>query len=207
MLPIINGATLCAGLVVSIGPQNTELIRCSIFKQSHFILASIYIFFDIVLILLGATGVGTLIKYNIVLTKIAASFSILLLLYFSFLAFKRMYHIHTTSPTQLSMDSFKGTARAAAIKKGIILSLFNPLAIMETVVIIGGVAGQYQTVDKLLFTVGAICASITWFYTVAFFGKKLSSFLQHPKKQRIFEGFIGSLLLTTASVVVFKLLL
>ena len=65
MQPFISGLMLCAGLIIAIGPQNIELLRVGLLQQKNaLLLASIYVFCDLLLIFLGTLGVSQLIPMH-----------------------------------------------------------------------------------------------------------------------------------------------
>ena len=207
MLALVNGAILTAGLIVSIGPQNIELIRTGLLKQQAFLLASVYVMCDVLLITLGAVGLGTFITLNPMLQKISALAVTILLLYLALSALKRVKAIKQNSQNSNNVLNIKANNNGVStVKRGLMLSLFNPLALLETVLIIGGVSGQYHNSNKALFILGAICTSLIWFYGIAFSATKLSVFLQQPKQQCRLEYFTAFILLVIALLIGFKFL-
>ena len=63
----------------------------------------------------------------------------------------------------------------------LMVTFLNPHAYVDTVMILGSVGGQYQGTSKLYFSLGAMSASIVWFFCLATSAAKLSRHLTKPK--------------------------
>ena len=61
MIPFLEGIALGASLIIAIGPQNAFVIQQGILSQHVFLAAFVCTFVDVVLIIVGAAGFGTLI--------------------------------------------------------------------------------------------------------------------------------------------------
>ena len=61
MIPFLEGIALGASLIIAIGPQNAFVIQQGILRQHVFLAAFFCTFVDVVLIIIGAAGFGTLI--------------------------------------------------------------------------------------------------------------------------------------------------
>lgn len=209
MLAFVNGASLCMGLIFSIGPQNSELIRAGLLQQQAYLLATIYIICDVLFIFLGVLGVAKLIALNAWLAVIISLCTMGILLYLAHNAFVRMKQlskIKSEFPIKISTTSTVAS-QSMTIKKGLILSILNPLAILETMIIIGSAANQYTTPEKWYFAFGAMSASATWFYCVSFSAQHFSYLLTQPKQQKILEGAIGIILCCAACWFAYRTLL
>lgn len=56
MSPLYSGFLLCIGLIVSIGPQNAEILRIGTLGRPTFLLASVFVLCDAILVTPGAWG-------------------------------------------------------------------------------------------------------------------------------------------------------
>ena len=61
MIPFLEGIAFGASLIIAIGPQNAFVIQQGILRQHVFLAAFVCTFVDVVLIIVGAAGFGTLI--------------------------------------------------------------------------------------------------------------------------------------------------
>ena len=72
------------------------------------------------------------------------------------------------------------------------ISLLNPWALMDTMVIIGGGAAQYETAQlMIIFLLGSLTASTIWFSIIGFGSKKLKHFLDTPKLNKYLDITAG----------------
>jgi L-lysine exporter family protein LysE/ArgO len=201
MFPLLKGACLTAGLIISLGPQNIELIRLGLLKQQVFMMATIFIFCDIILITMGAAGIGSIISVNPRLVTITNYISSIILYY---LGYKNFKNLNVIASTQLEKSSqTTDIINKNIIYKGLILSFFNPLVIIETIVLVGGTSAQYPLPLRICFITGSIIVSIMWFYGVAYFTSRLSKVLLTPQTQRIVNGCAGTFLIIMATNLIF----
>ena len=162
MMPFLKGASLTAGLIISLGPQNIELMRLGLLKQKAFVMASVFILCDIVLVICGATGVGNLISSQKELVTFAKYVAVLMLYYLALQAFMRM-----RKPVHLAFGNKPVTlSLAQMIRRGLILSFFNPLVILETLVLVGSTSAQYPWDLRIYFIFGSLFTSFVWFYSM-----------------------------------------
>ena len=64
MTPFVEGLALGASLIIAIGAQNAFVIQQGILQKHVFLVASVCTMVDVVLISLGAAGIGSLIASN-----------------------------------------------------------------------------------------------------------------------------------------------
>ncbi|MCK6095048.1 LysE family transporter [Micrococcus sp. EYE_162] len=85
------------------------------------------------------------------------------------------------------------------------VSLLNPHAILDTVVMMGTFAQTYGA-DKWLYTLGALAASAVWFVVLGWGGTKLAPSMNSPRTWRIVDAVVGTLMLGIAAKVALTLL-
>ncbi|NRN26790.1 LysE/ArgO family amino acid transporter [Photorhabdus heterorhabditis] len=195
MLALINGFILCLGLVISIGPQNIEILRVGLLNDRAILLASVFVACDAILITIGALGVGSIIALNREITMVLMSFTIVFLLFLAFQAGRRSI---SESGAAITLSEKQNTRPFNMVKRGFVLSFLNPLALLETVVILGSTAAPYPASHRILFMVGALAASSVWFYGLAYSSRKFSAFISQPWQYRIIECIAAVTLFITA---------
>lgn len=77
-------------------------------------------------------------------------------------------------------------------------TFLNPHVYVDTLLIIGGVAAQYEMDARYYFTVGAVLASGVWFYGIGYGAGFFSKTFQNPKAWRILDIFIGIIMFAAA---------
>src|SRR3546814_7191157 len=82
-------------------------------------------------------------------------------------------------------------SRASAIATALALSLLNPHVYLDTVVLIGSIAGQFPPDQRVWFAVGAMIASCLWFYGLGFGAGRLAPLFARPAAWRVLDVLIG----------------
>lgn len=200
MILFLQGASITAALITSLGPQNIEIIRLGLLKQNTLVMASIFILCDVILVIIGAAGIGSWITSQKELLIAAKYITAIMLYYLAYQAIRRM-----SNPVDILLTHSSDSNRLIkTIQRGLFLSFFNPLVVLETVILVGSASAQYPMDRRIYFILGSLSASFFWFYSMAFCTTKISSLFLLPKRRRILDGCIGVLLGTMATAVLFK---
>lgn len=187
--PFLQGMGLGAGLIIAIGAQNAFVLRQGLKHEHHFTIATVCFLIDAILITLGGAGVGGLVASTPVLATSAALLGAAFLFVYGILAFRRAWvgEVLKTgngqSPATLTLKS--------AILTTLGFSLLNPHVYLDTVVLLGGISGQYIWDQRVWFIAGAVFASALWFYALAFTATKLAPLFRVPITWKILDGLIG----------------
>ena len=78
------------------------------------------------------------------------------------------------------------------------LTWFNPLAYVDVVVMVGGIANQYGEDGRWLFALGVFLAAIIWFPTVGYGAALLRRPLSRPSVWRWLNTGIGVIMVGLA---------
>ncbi len=191
--PLLDGVILSAGLIIAIGAQNAFVIRQGVSGQHLLPMALTCVSCDLLLISIGALGVGEFI---------AASASLRMGLVLVGIAFLGWYGV--TSWIRAIRGSRNPLADSTEVEpqkmgKVVLLaigfSLLNPHAIVDTVVLIGGLASQYvDRVERLIFTIGAGLVSLVWLFGLTYGARLLQNVFKKPLTARIFDGTVGAIM-------------
>lgn len=188
-----QGFGLGAGLIIAIGAQNAYVLRQGLKHEHHFPIATVCFIVDAVLITLGGAGVGTLVASNPLLSTVAAIFGAVFLFAYGVLAFRRAWKGETLK-TENGEIPKAGLTLKAAILTALGFSLLNPHVYLDTVVLLGGISGQYVWDQRVWFLTGAVTASAAWFYALAFAATKLAPLFRTPITWKILDGLIGAVM-------------
>jgi L-lysine exporter family protein LysE/ArgO len=71
------------------------------------------------------------------------------------------------------------------------VSLLNPHVYLDTVVLLGGIASQYQGALRWWFVTGAGVASLVWFSMLGFGARFLAPAFERPGTWRVLDVAIG----------------
>lgn len=196
-LPILlRGFGLSGGLIVAIGAQNAFVLRQGLRRQYVWLTALICIACDVLMFSIGGVGFGSLVAAIPALTTLTAWGGAIFILVYGALAFRSALR-----PSALEVQrNGEGTlprrdmSRRAVILTALGVSLLNPHAWLDTVVLVGGIAGQYAWGERVFFLAGAVLASTVWFHSLAFGARVLAPIFARPAAWRVLDALIGAVM-------------
>lgn len=185
LVPVAHGFVTGGGLIVAIGAQNAFVLTQSVRRNHHLMVAALCIFFDVIFISLGVSGVGAAVAANPVLGQIAAYGGAAFLL----------WHGYGSLRSALRGSSLHTDAESArTLKKTLLLTmavtLLNPHFYLDTVVLMGSLSGQYPGMDRYLFGAGAIAASMVWFLCLSLGGQVFAPIFKRELTWRVLDSII-----------------
>ena len=192
----LQGLGLGAGLIIAIGAQNAYVLRQGLKREHHLAIAAVCSTADALLIVLGGAGVGTLIASTPILANAAAALGAAFLLVYGALAFRRAWQGEALTGEN---DAPPARTLKSALLTALAFSLLNPHALLDTVVLLGSISGQYEWDMRVWFLAGAVMASFTWFFTLAIAAGYLAPLFRKPKTWRILDGLIGCVMWAIAA--------
>lgn len=114
------------------------------------------------------------------------------ILFLSYYALKSFSHAIKGKTNLLVTNSDPINSRNTLILNTLAFSLLNPHAILDTVVIIGGLSSQFANItERSLFAVGAGTSSIIWFFPLAYGAQFLTPLFRKPIFARYLDAAIG----------------
>lgn len=186
-LPAIKGYLLMLSAIVAIGPQNALLLRQAVRREQAWLTASIFLLGDVTMVLLGGLGIGHLLGRWPLAKLLVTCLGALYILWFGVGVFRQMLH-----PKALAVNAASG--ENSVVLGALAVTFLNPHAIFDTIILVGATALQFQGVTKVVFMLGAILASTTWFFSVAWAGQSLAPFLSRPEVWRVIDAAIVAIM-------------
>jgi L-lysine exporter family protein LysE/ArgO len=188
---ILQGALISGALIIAIGSQNAYVLKQGLLNNHIFYVSFISTLGDLLLIALGVFGFGILSQEFELFTKIITVAGILFLLYYGTSAFISSYKANNNLSVSLTTrkDSFKKT-----LIMSLSMSLLNPHAYLDTVIIIGGLTSNYTYDNKVLFYIGASIGSSIWFFSLGYGAKFLIPLFKKNRTWQILDFFIGCMM-------------
>ena len=185
---LIQGFTLGASLIIAIGSQNAFVLRQGLRKEYVFTICSICFLCDALLILLGVGGYGTLVASSQNLMLIARWGGAIFLFFYGVRSFRSAFKTEI-----LEVDSSDQIASGLtwAIVTTLALTLLNPHVYLDTVILLGSIAGQLPKDQRSIFALGAVCASMVWFYGLGYGSRVLAPLFQKQIAWKILDVSIG----------------
>ena len=197
MFAIIPGLLAGFSLIIAIGAQNAFVIRQGLTKKFVLLTVLICAFSDAILIALGASGLGALIKANKNILEFVRWFGVIYLLWFAFKSAKSVF----------KKEVLNSAGEASADRKSVVLTVLaltflNPHVYLDTVILLGSISNQFGT-DKWFFVIGAMLASFIWFTAIGFGAKSASRFMSQPIFWKILDSIIALVMVSIAAFLAF----
>ncbi len=207
MIPFLEGIALGASLIIAIGPQNAFVIQQGILRQHVFLAAFVCTFVDVVLIIVGAAGFGTLIAIIPSLKTYFLWGGILFLMGYGTLSLISSFK----DPRDEDSLGKKESGYPTKNRKSIIItaagfSLLNPHVYLDTVILLGGLAAQYEIPERNYFAFGAIMASVVWFYGIGYGATLVAPWFESSRGKRILDLVIAMIMFVLAFVLMLNVL-
>lgn len=183
-----KGMAMGGGLIVAIGAQNAFLLRQGIQRQHVVACLLVCIACDVLLIGLGAGSVGRLVAANaLLLGAIRIGGALFLLEYGRRAAWAAWRGQDQLMPAERTAM----TERGPALRTAVALSLLNPHAWLDTVVLLGAIGAQQPSHGASYFSAGAMAASALWFTTLGLGARWLAPWFAKPLAWRVLDALIA----------------
>lgn len=188
----VSGFGLGLSLILAIGSQNAFVLKQGLKKQHVFAVCLFCALSDALLISAGVAGFGAVTaKYpNIVtIAKIAGA------------VFLLVYGLQSLHSSVTKSHAITGDAEAvSSLRKSLLLCFgftwLNPHVYLDTLVLVGMVSTGASS--KLMFAVGAICASFVFFFSLGYGSRLLSPLFAKPKAWNVLDALVGVLMIYLA---------
>ena len=207
MIPFLEGIALGASLIIAIGPQNAFVIQQGILRQHVFLAAFVCTFVDVVLIIVGAAGFGTLIAIIPSLKTYFLWGGILFLMGYGTLSLISSFkHPRDEYSLGKNESGYPTKNRKSIIITAAGFSLLNPHVYLDTVILLGGLAAQYEIPERNYFAFGAIMASVVWFYGIGYGATLVAPWFESSRGKRILDLVIAMIMFVLAFVLMLNVL-
>jgi len=193
----IPGLLAGLSLIIAIGAQNAFVIRQGLTKKFVLLTVAICAAADAVLIALGASGLGALIKSNSAVLEIIRWFGVCYLIWFGI---KSARSVFTTQVLSAAGDA--SGSRKNVITTTLALTFLNPHVYLDTVILLGSISNQFGS-DKWFFAAGAAIGSVLWFTAIGFGAKSASRFMSKPIFWKLLDSIITAVMFSIAAFLAF----
>lgn len=195
MTPVLAAALAGLGfglsLIVAIGAQNAYVLRQGLRKEHVFVIVAICALSDAALIAVGVAGLGAIIQQLEWLLLLIEVIGGVFLCTYGVMAAKRAW-----KPEVLNTDTGgKAVSLKVAAGTALALTYLNPHVYLDTVLLLGSVAGTYEA-NRWWFAAGAILGSVIWFSTLGFGARLLDPVFKKPSAWRVLDAIIAVVMFT-----------
>ena len=201
--PVIQGFTLGASLIIAIGSQNAFVLRQGLRKEYVFTICSICFLCDALLILLGVGGFGTLVASSEGLMLIARWGGAIFLFVYGVKSFRSALKAEAM---EIDPSDQPASGLTWAIATTLALTLLNPHVYLDTVILLGSIAGQFPENQRSSFAIGAVCASMLWFYGLGYGSRILTPLFRKKIAWKILDVLIGVIMWAIAGSLLWPIL-
>ena len=195
MTPLLTAALAGLGfglsLIVAIGAQNAYVLRQGLRKEHVFVIVAICALSDAALIAVGVAGLGAIIQQLEWLLLLIEVIGGVFLCTYGVMAAKRAW-----KPEVLNTDTGgKAVSLKVAAGTALALTYLNPHVYLDTVLLLGSVAGTYEA-NRWWFAAGAMLGSVIWFSTLGFGARLLDPVFKKPTAWRVLDAIIAVVMFT-----------
>ncbi len=198
----LQGFTLGFGLIIAIGPKDVYVIRQSLLGRHLLVMMAICVGADIVLIALGTLGLGTVVARHEGAIQAAAIGGAFFLCWHGLTALRSA--LGEISATDLSSGS--DISLRQVVRGTFVMSFLNPLALLDSGLLIGVISGTKPESERLGFAIGAISASFLWFSLLIGGARVIAPLFRMPVMWRVLDFTIAAIMLIMAFLTVYTTL-
>jgi L-lysine exporter family protein LysE/ArgO len=194
LLAAAAGLGLGLSLIVAIGAQNAFVLRQGLRAEHVAAVVAVCLLSDVVLIAAGVGGAGALVTRAPDLVTVVCFGGAAFLLVYGLMAARRVLR-----PGALLSDAAGERSRlAATVTTALALTWLNPHVYLDTVVLLGSLAGTYDD-RRWWFGAGAALGSTVWFVGLGYGARLLRPVFARPAAWRVLDALIAVVMLSLAA--------
>jgi L-lysine exporter family protein LysE/ArgO len=181
-----HGFALGFGLIVAIGAQNVFVLTQGARGHRPWLVAGVCTACDALLIFVGVGGVGLAAARSPVVSGLLSLAGVVFLALYGLKALRSVF-----SGESLGLDvAAKPATLRSILLTALGVSLLNPHALLDTVVLIGGLSARLDAPGRLSFGLGAALASGCWFFALSLGGRLLAPVLSRPLAWKVLDAVV-----------------
>jgi len=181
---LLAGFGLGFSLILAIGAQNAFVLRQGLARSHVFAVCLTCALSDAILIVAGVAGFGVLTQAVPGLEWGMRLFGAAFLIWYGARSLLAAWRGGQALQAGHGQQSLRG-----ALATCLALTWLNPHVYLDTVVLLGAVAAQYD--DRLLFGLGAVTASFVFFFSLGYGARLLAPVFARPGAWRVLELGVG----------------
>ena len=182
----IQGFIIGSTLILAIGPQNLYVINQGLKKKFVLIVVLICSLSDSLLIICGIYLSNNILSLNTsIITIMKLIGGIWLILY-------GINKIKNSRQHEIKSNEFNEANFTKVVLTTLAITYANPHVYLDTVILLGSISINFDS--KILFGLGAICASFIFFFGLGYFSNYLSKYMKSPKVWFYIDNVMGFLM-------------
>ena len=189
---LVTGLFTGWSLIVAIGAQNAFVIRQGLTKKYVLPVVLVCALADISLIAAGVAGLGALLRSIPAAFEIIRWAGVVYLLWFGIKSVRS-----AIKPGALDASGNQSGSLKTVLLTVLGMTFLNPHVYLDTVIFLGVIANQFGE-QRWQFAIGAMCASVIWFFAIGYGSRAASRFMGKPAFWRILDSLIAAIMLALA---------
>jgi L-lysine exporter family protein LysE/ArgO len=181
-------------LIVAIGAQNAFVLRQGLRRSHVGAVVAVCAGSDLVLIVAGVAGVGVVVDLAPWAVEVVRWLGVAFLTAYGVASLRR-----ARRPEVLAVDGDAPEARGGVVAKAVALTWLNPHVYLDTVLLLGSIAGTHGDPGRWWFAGGACAASILWFAALGYGARLAAPRLADPRAWQVLDVVIGLVMLAIAA--------
>ncbi|MCR6033136.1 amino acid transporter [Nocardioides sp. zg-579] len=191
---LLTGTATGLALIVAIGAQNAFVLRQGLARDHVALVVAICAVSDLVLILAGVAGIGTLVERAPWAIEVVRWLGVAFLCWYGVSSLLR-----ARRPDALAATGGPRLSRRSAALRALALTWLNPHVYLDTVLLLGSVAATHGSGGRWWFAAGACLASVVWFSGLGYGARLLARFLASARAWQVLDVLIGVTMLAIAA--------
>ncbi|MBQ1764885.1 MAG: LysE family transporter [Aquincola sp.] len=191
----VQGYLLALGMFVCPGPKDILILRQALHRRPAAELIAIGVLSDALLITLGVCGLSAMLAGMPSLQTAALALGVALMVVHGLVAGARAL---AWSGEAQAMDVGEALPRWRSLASLLTVSLVNPAAWLDTVLVIGTAGAVQAPANQASFSAGAVLASATWFIALVLGGRYAGSFASSSATWRAVDALVAVTMLGLA---------
>ena len=180
-------------LIVAIGAQNAYVLRQGLARRYVGVVVAICAVSDLVLILAGIAGIGTIVEEAPVVLDVVRWFGVAFLIGYGVSSLLRARRTKGLEAARAGSPSVKAAALTA-----VALTWLNPHVYLDTVLLLGSIANQHGD-GRWWFGAGAALASLVWFTALGYGARLAHGLLASARAWQVLDVLIGLTMIVIAA--------
>ena len=184
----MQGFLIGSSLIIAIGPQNLFVIQQGLKNKYIFITVLICSLSDALLIIVGITLSSILINIQPTIFSSLKIIAGIWLFFYGFNKIKNSRNNNIVNFNKVNSEELKYT-----ILNLLAITYLNPHVYLDTVILLGTISSNFS--NKIYFGIGAILASINFFFLLGYLSKLLSKIFKNRKLWFWIDNIIGLIMI------------
>lgn len=198
-----QGFAIALGMFVCPGPKDVLILRQALYRRPATDLIAVGVLSDAFLIWVGMAGLSAALGREPALQSAALWLGVVLMVFHGLLSARRAaighYEIAGFMQDKRVLTRRRSLAALATV------SLLNPAAWLDTVLVIGAAGAAKPAVTQLSFATGAIAASASWFVALVIGGRYAGTLAAAPSTWQVLDGIVALAMLGLAAYLAWTL--